>query len=294
MVVITRLPAPTDDWQAGCESLSITLQSAAQPDDVVVVDMLPYSSHMGLAVPLLERYKARPAYWGWAREESPTPERQAMLERPSVGQEHDQLWLALDSTPEADPASTTERWFTEHTFPVESQWLSSAMRLVRYHVPAGSVCSEPQSPLDLRLGDQVQLLGYSPACTDLSNPAASLEGQPGEVLAFTLHWQAEQVIEQDYTVFVQLLDEQGNLQAQIDRFPVAGFQPTSIWEPGSQIRDNYGLDLPTELSPGRYQLIVGLYLPATMERLPVSTADGTPLGDYVTLGEVTIAAPPGD
>jgi len=42
------------------------------------------------------------------------------------------------------------------------------------------------------------------------------------------------------------------------------------------------------LPSGQYQLIVGLYLPSSMEWLLVTTADGVQMSDYVSLGEVTV------
>jgi hypothetical protein len=47
--------------------------------------------------------------------------------------------------------------------------------------------------------------------------------------------------------------------------------------------------LPHDLAPGRYQLIAGLYLPTSGERLAVSAADGVPLGDHAPLTQVTVA-----
>ncbi len=104
----------------------------------------------------------------------------------------------------------------------------------------------------MRLGDRLRLVGYS--------PAGPLEVHAGDVLTFSLLWQAERPVEQDYFVFVQLLDQEGRLRAQVDRPPVGGFRPTPTWQPGQLIRDNYGLALPPDLPPGRYQLIAGLYL----------------------------------
>ena len=76
--------------------------------------------------------------------------------------------------------------------------------------------------------------------------------------------------------------------AQEDRTPVGGFRPTSAWQPGEVIRDNYGFALPSALPLGHYQLIVGLYSPTSMERLAVVASDGAPLGDYVPLAEVVV------
>jgi hypothetical protein len=277
-VTVARLPAPATDWEVGSQSLSTILEEEGQRGDMVIVDLLPYANHLDLAIPLLDRYKATPAYWGWARQEPVSEERQATLSE--LSKEHRRVWLALDTTPEGDPASTTERWLDDHAYRVESQWLSPAMRLVRYQLSAGSLDRVPQARLDLRLDDQVQLAGYT--------PAGPWEVQAGGVLTFSLFWEIEQPLAQDYVVFVQLLDQAGGLQAQVDRMPVGGFQPTSAWQPGQLVRDNYGLELPVDLLPGQYRLITGLYLPASMERLAVSTADGVPLGDHVELTGVVV------
>jgi hypothetical protein len=284
MITAARLPDPVDDWQAGAQALSATLREAAKPDDAMIVDLLPYANHLGLATSLLDRYKASPGYWGWARQEPVSAERQAFLSR--LDQEYDRLWLVLDTTPEGDPASTTERWLAEHAFPVESQWLSPAMRLVRYRLSAGNVDGPgnakdaPHNRMDLRFGDRLWLESF-----DL---VQAPQVNPGDVVSLSLFWRAEQPVDQDYAVFVQLLDEQGQLQAQVDRTPVAGFRPTSSWLPGEVIGDNQGLDLPPNLASGEYQLIAGLYLPATLERLVVSTVDGTELGDHVPLTGITV------
>lgn len=285
MITAARLPDPVDDWQAGAQALSATLQEAAKPDDAMIVDLLPYANHLGLATSLLDRYKAPPGYWGWARQEPVSAERQAFLSR--LVQGYDRLWLVLDTTPEGDPASSTERWLADHAFPVEGQWLSPAMRLVRYHLSAGPV-DGPSKPkdvshnrLDLRFGDRLWLERF-----DLFQAPRV---DPGDVVSLSLFWRAEQPMDQDYVVFVQLLDEQGQLRAQVDRTPVGGFRPTSSWQPGEGIGDNHGLELPVGLEPGEYQLIAGLYLPATLERLVVNTADGTELGDYVLLTTIIVA-----
>ena len=72
----------------------------------------------------------------------------------------------------------------------------------------------------------------------------------------TLRWQASQVIHQDYTVFVQALDRENQVIAQVDRPPQRGQSPTSTWRQGDVIEDVIDLPLPT----GEWvQLIVGLY-----------------------------------
>lgn len=89
----------------------------------------------------------------------------------------------------------------------------------------------------------------------------------GTTLPVRLVWSAAVRPQHDYTIFVHLLDDSGVPVAQNDRQPLAGFYPTSAWEPGVGVEDVYRLELPAALPPGRYRLVTGLYEPANNERL---------------------------
>jgi hypothetical protein len=107
--------------------------------------------------------------------------------------------------------------------------------------------------------------------------------RPGDVLPVLLHWQARQPVSANYHVFVHLLDDQDNRIAQSDGQPALWTRPTSSWRPGELIEDRHGLSLPSDMPPGDYTLIAGLYLPEGGERL--ETGDRKP---YVRLGDVQI------
>jgi hypothetical protein len=115
-------------------------------------------------------------------------------------------------------------------------------------------------PLDARLGEAVRLRGY-----DLGTQ----ENEDGQVLKVTLYWQADEPIPQDYTVFVQVLNEVGMLVTQKDNQPVGGTYPTSVWETGAIIPDTYLIPVPPQMKAGDYRLIAGMYLYPSLERLPV-------------------------
>jgi hypothetical protein len=93
-----------------------------------------------------------------------------------------------------------------------------------------------------------------------------------ESLALSLYWQAREPLAADYTVFVHLLDASGAKIAQADSPPDEGRYPTTAWEPGEVVRDVHRIPL-TEAKGGSH-FVVGLYLLATMERLPVTDATG--------------------
>jgi hypothetical protein len=88
---------------------------------------------------------------------------------------------------------------------------------------------------------------------------------------------------EDYTVFIQLLNEQDQIVKQIDSWPVQGTFPTSQWQPGEAVDDAYVLDLPSDLPPGHYQLQAGWYLLATARRLPVLDELGTAVDDKIVV-----------
>lgn len=136
-----------------------------------------------------------------------------------------------------------------------------------------------QYPHRINLANKVTFLGY-----DLNREVL----MAGETLRLTLYWQAQRRMDEDYTVFVHLLDREGQIQAQRDNQPLDGAYPTSIWDKGEIVKDEYELSIPPDVSPGDYQVEVGMYLLSTMERLKVLTEDGEAEGDRILLTEVHV------
>lgn len=112
--------------------------------------------------------------------------------------------------------------------------------------------------------------------------------QPGEAISVALRWQGLRVMREDYTVFVQLIGPDGRLYGQVDAWPVQGTRPTSGWSPGEVVNDLYEVRLASDAPPGRYQVIAGWYLLATMERLPMVNLDGRSIGDAFVVGYVQV------
>lgn len=102
---------------------------------------------------------------------------------------------------------------------------------------------------------------------------------PGETIPLTLYWHPSEMVDTSYKVFVQFLDDSSRLVAQKDQIPANGTRPTTGWVPGEFVQDDYALVLPSDVAPGSYHLITGLYNAATGDRLPL--ADGS--GDAITI-----------
>jgi len=115
---------------------------------------------------------------------------------------------------------------------------------------------------------------------------------PGGRAEITLHWQGLKTMAEDYTVFVHLLGPDGRVHGQVDAWPVSGTLATSQWTPGQIITDHYSVPIPSDAPPGEYQVEVGLYLLATLQRLPLLNADGTPVDDRLLIAGLTVDGGP--
>jgi len=150
---------------------------------------------------------------------------------------------------------------TERALPVtvDSLDVGNSLQLAQIKInPENDLRYTPINPLNATFGQVARLTGY-----DLSSDASNL----------TLYWEAVQPDGRDYTVLVHILDKSGELAAQADSPPQNNNYPTSIWVAGEPIRDTHLIDL-SQLPPGQYTILVGLYDSQTGQRLPAFTADG--------------------
>ena len=136
---------------------------------------------------------------------------------------------------------------------------------------------QPQTPLALQLGSSLKLVGFDGP--DLG----------GQGLDLTLYWQALEEMDISYKFYVHLFDVQsGELVAQLDVVPHNWSYPTNVWHSGEYVRDSFSLPL-SNITPGTYQIEIGVYHPDTGERLPVTAADGTAFpNDSIPLGQISI------
>jgi 4-amino-4-deoxy-L-arabinose transferase-like glycosyltransferase len=139
-----------------------------------------------------------------------------------------------------------------------------------------ALSGEAAQALDIAFQQGIRLRGY-----DLQPRAAGpvVEVRPGEALTLDLFWEAGQPVAERYTVFTHLLGAAHNprtagpVWAQHDGEPGEGRYPTQAWLPGQVIADRHVLTVDPAAPPGEYELEVGLYLPSTLERLPLATGD---------------------
>ena len=126
-------------------------------------------------------------------------------------------------------------------------------------------------PVDLPLGVDYPGLGQLVGATI----SAAARNQP---LTVTLVWQADSTPQIAYTVFVQLIGEDGTVLAQSDAMPAGNTRPTTGWQVGEYVTDTHTLNLPE--FTGTVSLIVGLYDASTPGFPRLLTASGD---DYIRL-----------
>jgi hypothetical protein len=94
----------------------------------------------------------------------------------------------------------------------------------------------------------------------------------GGRLLVTLFWSADRPLTKDYTVFVHVLDRDGQMVGQWDQVPAAGKSPTTGWAPGQLIADEYNVPVQAEArGDGPYRVYAGMYDPATGTRLDIAS-----------------------
>jgi hypothetical protein len=138
-----------------------------------------------------------------------------------------------------------------------------------------------QHPLQVYLGNAIIFKGF-----DLGTDTVA----PGDTLDLTLYWSALRETDANYIVFAHLLDADGALAAQLDGPPGDALHRTYDWWPGYFDWDEWPLQIPAEMPPGSYTLLIGMYDADTLQRLPATGVDGAPLGDHIVLGEITVVS----
>jgi hypothetical protein len=150
------------------------------------------------------------------------------------------------------------------------------------HLPVGNreFFVDASTPL-VRFGASIDLLS-----AELPNEPL----QAGDTAPIRLVWRNEQRSDTDYTMFVHLLDRNGDMVAQVDSQPMSGFFPTSNWLPTLSVIDELDLPIPANIPAGSYQVSLGWYNSADQQRLTVTPVSATTTDLPTTVDTVLIGS----
>lgn len=148
------------------------------------------------------------------------------------------------------------------------------------------VCNLAQLPeakdVNATYGNEIRLLEY-------------ILNKNEDELDFTLYWRPDHHPVIDYKIFIHIFDpETGIPVAQSDFMPRGWVYPTSFWWPGEIVEDEATVSLEA-VPPGKYGIAIGIYDPASGERLPVVDGAGNELPDgRLILEEIIEISPEND
>ena len=123
---------------------------------------------------------------------------------------------------------------------------------------------ETRLPLPLDFAEPIRLEGYE---------LVSAKVKRGQPILLLLYWRGLRRIDKDLIVFAHLVDQSGGVVAAYEQAPRHGTAPTRTWQPGEMLVDAIQLPIPTQVSPGKYRLAVGLYDSTTRRRVGIGDTD---------------------
>ncbi len=138
-------------------------------------------------------------------------------------------------------------------------------------------------PTSLTYDGSIRLLGIS------INPTSV---PPGDTLQVRACWEGVAPMETDYTLFVHLVGREETRAGERHTYPGLGRFPTSLWPVGRAFCDLYRVPVEDWApAPELYDVVIGLYDPATGRRMVARNETGAEVG-LATVGQVRVAPHP--
>lgn len=200
----------------------------------------------------------------------------------------DRVWLLLWGQQESDPQWFVERWLNNRGYKTVDRWFKGVHAYLYVM---------PRTGPERRLAVSARVENYGRLAAVGLPGAPQAAGEPlarasaGGILTLSLYWEATSPMPERYKVFVHLLGPGGTLWGQHDGEPGGGSRPTTDWRAGESIVDNHGLPVLPGTPPGRYEVELGLYDPATGRRLPIYDDARNEPSDRLVLNYVEVTKP---
>ncbi len=239
------------------------IQEYHQPGDVILAAYDWQDGYFASYAPDLAQDVARNEYANY----DPSP----LLAR--IFSRTDRVWVVNYQVDALDPAEPTGQWMSQHAGLAFADWFGQSQ--VALFVKPDSTAIHSIS-FEFMPGVKGKAM--------LPQTAVAL----GEVLQLTLVWETAVPLDRRYQTFLHLGRPDQPPIAQDDREPQNGVTPMDAWPVGTAVTDYRAILLPNDAPPGVYFLYLGLYDPATGDRLPVIEPTGCDQPDRACLGEIEI------
>ncbi len=194
---------------------------------------------------------------------------QAEQDLNQIAYAHSQMQVAFLGETTGDPNRQLETWLNTHAYRLSETWFTP-VRTLTYVTGAGQ---GQTLATDVRFEDGITLQSVN-----LMDTTASAGG----VVRLQLRWQAAAPLEKQYKIFVHIFNGD-KIIAQHDGQALGELRPTTTWQPGETILDQFAIQLPPDAPAGNYQLRIGLYDLATQARLHLTSGEEFWVGGTVTV-----------
>jgi hypothetical protein len=118
--------------------------------------------------------------------------------------------------------------------------------------------AQPPQVRDLPLDERIMLAAASVDHTRL---------RPGDDFHVRLEWKVQRPLQQDFKLFVHVANANGRPLVQWDGLPGLNTARTNLWPVGKTFQDHVIMRILPGVAPDEYTLLVGLYDPASGERV---------------------------
>jgi hypothetical protein len=263
-----------------------SIAALAEPGDALHVPMPPFGDVLETTTGLMAYLDPPLPTYAWIESEPRAiqpQERARIWQATQAGS--GRVWVFERWLTQADPLGETTNYYGQHAFPVREQWFEQSGRLTLFSM-AGDSPPELTLPVDVSFQGGLTLNGASIWQSSLA---------AGDTLQVRLAWQLPDVdhlagagaAARQIVAFVHLLDPSGERPlAQQDRLLIdLQHIEQSPLLPGQATPQGYGLQLPNDLTPGSYPLIVGVYAAPGGRRL--ARTDGSP-DDFMYLTNLQV------
>lgn len=197
----------------------------------------------------------------------------------AVATDYEQVWLVRVLPLPCDYNQRAAQWLNEHTYRVSETWLENNV-FSHYLAPARMGAFRPPAQAEsVTFDGRFELLEFT-----LNQDHVALGG----TLAVALRWRVLSPMEVNYKFFLALLGPNDEVLSLQDGMPLNWLRPTTLWEAGTIEDDHWGMAVSADTPVGTYPLYVGVYDPATGERLPLLTPDGEVVDDKMLVTEIEV------
>lgn len=156
--------------------------------------------------------------------------------------------------------------------------------LFALYVPIASVVPQyaAPKPIDTLPDGSVRVFARYGDVTLVGYETPDRRYQPGAEVPITLFWQPIAQSEQDYSLYLHLLDGQGQEIGKVDTFPGGGRLRTSTWRPGAIYADRYRVQIKDGVSGSfALRMLVGWWHYPTQVTLLPTAESGLDIGSVV-------------